>query len=420
MKTVSFVNVQNLGAGNKLISENAFPHCFKPGLVSASTEGTGTVLIPSQDDTRVQYQCTGVGEVFLTTEMAFKPEDVIVIPPPEDVAGFTVAAIAVVGIPNTKALVFSLESTFHILQNPEITLVEWRADPFFSQLSQNPASHGGGVRILPDRPQSVPEDPDPGIEATRKEARRRVLIRIQVTPPIPGINVGVRVMDVDDPTADTRATGSALDREAGPDNRREDPRDLTNDTFPTTTGGVLNLIFIVTPQPGNNYRVVATTNPADLGRLVAPQPDPTASVTLAGNAISVSGTVAQAPIMQSELLTVWRRLHVEVDSMAAIPTFGNESNIVRTRIVIVYRVPRGIEGGNAKYTMNGGEHRGGREPRVPRLSEAQGRSRGAQEGDRGAEGDCRRAASRPEAPSGALLQGTAQGGPEKAGAKARR
>jgi hypothetical protein len=65
--------------------------------------------------------------------------------------------------------------------------------------------------------------------------------------------------------------------------------------------------WTVSHQPGDNYRVAASTAPAWLASLDALQPSPTGELSYAGPEVS-------------PMLTVWRTLHIEADSMAPPPT----------------------------------------------------------------------------------------------------
>ncbi|MCS7048804.1 MAG: hypothetical protein NZ483_05875 [Verrucomicrobiae bacterium] len=70
----------------------------------------------------------------------------------------------------------------------------------------------------------------------------------------------------------------------------------------------------VCAQPGNNYRVAATCCAGELGRLTVTNGVPGLVYVPAGN----EGTLEGFQGRLSEMVTVWRRLHVELDSMAAV------------------------------------------------------------------------------------------------------
>jgi hypothetical protein len=88
----------------------------------------------------------------------------------------------------------------------------------------------------------------------------------------------------------------------------------------TDASGVASNYFIVTMQPGDNFRVVASCDPNFASQYQADTNSTTGGIVdTNGNPIA-SGYV-------TEMLTVWRRLHVEVDSMAAVTNNEVRGNI---------------------------------------------------------------------------------------------
>jgi hypothetical protein len=229
---------------------------------------------------------------------------------------------------------------------------------------------GKGQRVFPDA--WYPGDP---------AEHNTVTLRVHVGPAAVGMQVHVRALDVDDPTPlnfdndgitfgdrskylitpqegeeihdvfgrpydngnvhiidpnDFNPAGKDVPR--GDDNRL-DPLDtaqtgrfvanmttLVDEEWPNYASGVVNadgnadFVFTVGIQPGNNYRVAVVVTPANA----------TASISLAdlqvANATATSyvswDSDQQVPAAEfggvlSPLLTVWRKLHVEQDSMPA-------------------------------------------------------------------------------------------------------
>jgi hypothetical protein len=92
--------------------------------------------------------------------------------------------------------------------------------------------------------------------------------------------------------------------------------------------------WTVSHQPGDNYRMAASTAPAWLASLDALQPSTTGEMSYAGPEVS-------------PMLTVWRTLHIEADSMAPPPTEDTppdapeyaERNFIKGRVLRI-----GVEG----------------------------------------------------------------------------
>jgi hypothetical protein len=194
-----------------------------------------------------------------------------------------------------------------------------------------------------------------------------VYVRATITPAVAGVTVFFRSIDVDDPSANASPVDEDTNTTApnyAKDNRGIDDKDglfivfgnaVGNETsVETTASGQALATFQMTMKPGDNFRVVATcldqnaSNPTiDLTGVQAIQNDGNMSTGMArvkdamGNIIpgyiANPGQNQQQPapaaVMASDVLTVWRKLHVEVDSMTAIPAGTNAVNGNITRIV---------------------------------------------------------------------------------------
>ena len=180
------------------------------------------------------------------------------------------------------------------------------------------------------------------------DARDRVDVEVSLTVAPPGeLKLYLRSFDVDDPTAGTNVVD---DESMADDNRGATPAQAGQ--FAGESGGVLelgfpenvktaNCEFQTTMQPGDNFRIAANGDKDFLATLA--NNDVTQN-TGGGEAdrnankqrlvcTNITGTVAEQEIRladnyASDVLTVWRFLHVEVDSMAAPPTTGAEMNTV--------------------------------------------------------------------------------------------
>ncbi len=196
----------------------------------------------------------------------------------------------------------------------------------------------GSWRVFPDaRVVSGSVEADPRNKVTAEVA-------LSVAPPSE-IKLYLKSFDVDDPTAST----NAVDNEStADDNRGTTPAQAGQ--FTGESGGVLELVFPenvmttncefqATMQPGDNFRVVAN---GDRDFLATLENSDSAQNVGGSDAdknankqrivcTNVTGTISEQEIRRadnyaSDVLTVWRFLHVEVDSMAAPPLTGAEKN----------------------------------------------------------------------------------------------
>lgn len=173
---------------------------------------------------------------------------------------------------------------------------------------------GGGLTLLPDRPTVTSTNLD----------YSQVMVEATLKPPVPGIQVHFRSIDVDDPSS-----GHALpldDETVILDNKAALAADRSgklgggNSIISVATGanGVASTNFNTTMQPGDNFRVIASPIQEFRLHYEAVQTNLTGAVALIGDLNNVvSGDYT------TQMLTVWRRLHVEVDSMEAVPVLTN-------------------------------------------------------------------------------------------------
>jgi hypothetical protein len=197
--------------------------------------------------------------------------------------------------------------------------LEWQPpDPGNAPLGTCP--NNAGVTIFPDK--VSPTDSNPTI-------RRQVDLVASVVPALPGVTVYFKVFDVDDPFDQLNVAmpdvGLVDANTSGPDNR---PAGESIQLFTRTTGsdGKATVTLTVSMQPGNNYRAAAATTLTDIDLATQEKAD-----SLSAYFESPTGTWHKngdfngyfpCQTVWSPMLTVWRKLHVEVDSMAA-PDSGN-------------------------------------------------------------------------------------------------
>ena len=180
----------------------------------------------------------------------------------------------------------------------EVKSVSW--ETMKSTIDDNP-NIGGGKRIFPDW--QVPGD---------LENRRVVRVKAETTMG-QGQKVFFRSFDVDEPGTDELpidTNGTAL----GGDNRSDPKVGVLNLSEATTdSNGVATVEFTTTMQPGDNFMVAASTDSTYLNGIIA---NGTGLRDASGNDLpTVKGKA-------SPMLTVWRRLHIEVDSMGKV--VGNQ------------------------------------------------------------------------------------------------
>lgn len=188
-----------------------------------------------------------------------------------------------------------------------------------SALDGNPNA-GGGLRIFPER-----------IGPSDTNFRDSVIVTATISPIAPNVEVDFRRFDPDDPSSNS----SPLDPngQAGNDNlpdvtgARPGPGVLSSPSARTDKFGKASVRLTVSWQPGNNFIVAATTDPFYANGLRLRVVD--GSVIEDSSGISL--TDARARAKQTPMLTVWRRVHVEVDRMANVT--GNSVNGVLAGVV---------------------------------------------------------------------------------------
>lgn len=189
-----------------------------------------------------------------------------------------------------------------------VTTVIW--EQVNSPLSTNPNT-GAGQRIFPDRPTLA-------TTANQKTVR----VKASISPITAGVDVFFRSFDVDDPSTD--ASPADPNSSTGNDNRGTPAvGTLDHSSAQTDANGVATVELTVTMNPGDNFKVAASTNSTYLTNV---------SVNSLDLRDSSGATLPTVSAGVTELLTVWRRVHVESDSMAAIPTTGAEKNKVTGKI----------------------------------------------------------------------------------------
>lgn len=233
------------------------------------------------------------------------------------------------------------------------------------QIDANPNA-GGGLRIFPDK-KTPNETTD----------RRKIRVRAKYYQTTPDIRIYFRNFDVDDPSANSAPIDDEPTPNAGNDNNGnvdgttatkagkflipQSPNPNPDDCQPfangvsclTDSNGDATVEFMVTMQPGDNFTVAASDNENYLNGL-----------TLNTDGINLKDTDnVQIPVTRTaengcnnisviacrtDMLTVWRRLHIEVDSMGNV---GN-SNQMTVTVNGAVTIPRSGVGGPGIGTVN--------------------------------------------------------------------
>jgi hypothetical protein len=172
----------------------------------------------------------------------------------------------------------------------DVQCVYWETYPGNTWLDSCP--NNGGLRVFPDK-----ESPD----QEWVPQRAWVLVNAIVTPPIENMTVFFRLFDVDDPSSNT----APVDSNDGDGDRGDDNRSVGSWgglVYGTTdSDGKATIPVEVSMQPGDNYRMVARCGESYMMNLTLDEVE--------------DGDDDPAPEHISDMLTVWRRLHIELDSM---------------------------------------------------------------------------------------------------------
>lgn len=209
----------------------------------------------------------------------------------------------------------------------KVASVNWEAVD--GNLALETCPNNGGKQIFPGK--IGPNDSTPNV-------RKQVDLVATVNPPIPGVEVYFKLWDVDDPFdqihgplgADDVPNVAEIDNnQAGPDNRPLPGEAPMTHTATTGPDGTATWTITVSMQPGNNYRAAASA----LSDVFGPDPQVTqATADLLGVKSDNQGNLVangedwgyKVPVVWSEMLTVWRKLHVETDTMVR-PTFAQNT-----------------------------------------------------------------------------------------------
>ncbi|HEV7744529.1 MAG TPA: hypothetical protein VGO56_06010 [Pyrinomonadaceae bacterium] len=186
------------------------------------------------------------------------------------------------------------------------------------KLFDNPDPMGGGRAIFPDA------------DTVAGAIKRTVRVKIALTKAEKDIDVFVRSFDVDDSSGIFAANNDGNDNQGPTSGRTGDttPMDgnfqgTTSSSTKLTTGpdGTASVVFNVTMAPGDNFKIAAGVKEDVVKALTVNKrkiKDTKNKKDL--NEKAAADQTKGEETLATELLTVWRRLHMEIDSMPAPPT----------------------------------------------------------------------------------------------------
>lgn len=189
-----------------------------------------------------------------------------------------------------------------------VSLLSIQRYPGASPLDANPAG-AGGLRVFPEK--QTPTD---------SSIYDRVKVVARLNKPIAGVGISFSWYDMDDPSSDNLAVDS--NGSAGQDNRGDHQYLKFFSDLVTDANGEARLVMKLAKQPGDNLRFSASA----VGSTATAQSNVMKTVvssgielTVNGRALPVSSTTSTlAPLLATPMLTTWRRLHIERDSMGMV------------------------------------------------------------------------------------------------------
>ncbi|MEJ2051376.1 MAG: hypothetical protein P8Y60_16340, partial [Calditrichota bacterium] len=199
----------------------------------------------------------------------------------------------------------------------KVTAVQWETYWWDNiDIDDSPAPYqNNGKRIFPGK-KTYDED---SLYAAR---RKKVYVRATISPEIEGAKVYFTAWDVDDPSS-TDPDGST--DTSGRDNYGSGFELLT--TFGmSNSSGIASNILIVSMQPGDNFRVAASADQDSVLEYdAATCPEGKMTQEIADDPTS---NPPPDGVELTSMLTVWRHLWIEQDSMGAVASSGDEKNFI--------------------------------------------------------------------------------------------
>lgn len=259
-----------------------------------------------------------------------------------------------------------------------------RFDSTYLPLDNNPGTDG---IYTPEEGQRVYPDKSDAADATANIADRSLVkVDATVTPAIPGLKIYFGLFDLDDPSA----TGPPIDttNADGKDNNGEvdgsksgnfitltgsacdnrvagtAPNYVSTTECPVEFGGISTAYFRTTMQPGDNFAIAASLDSAYRNGIAVDATDGSRLINSANQTIPISGQANPDNVagIRTNMLTVWRKLHIEIDSMGAATgnnvqgTFTQKQKISIGTVTLPVTVASPLEPNrfeNGKIVFNG-------------------------------------------------------------------
>lgn len=190
---------------------------------------------------------------------------------------------------------------------PVVTINNLVFEDIDSPTDTNPTANGGGLRIFPER--TTPGD---------TVNRRRIRVKATLSLPVQNVWMHFKSFDVDDPTAYNNKVDRGANYDGG-DNRGNTPNGIlsapnssgSNQSYSifTDINGVAEVDLLVTQNPGDNFKVAATGSTAIITDV---RVDGTDIEDSSNNTLPITGAKV------TPLLTVWRKMHIELDNMGQV------------------------------------------------------------------------------------------------------
>lgn len=214
--------------------------------------------------------------------------------------------------------VYPLDDTYACVRTPTVSSVEFQ-EMNNSPITDNPIRDLGNGVVLSGGKRIFPERQTHNDTVNRKSVR----VKAQLLPSggnpyyTSGVKVFFRNFDVDDPSTDPNVDDNGTD---GNDNREMRGAPGAAGSFVncaglinglcyglTDTNGEASVEFTVTKQPGDNFVIAASTDNSYLNGV---------AINGIGLKDGANQSLPTTRAKRSEMLTVWRKVHIEVDSMA--------------------------------------------------------------------------------------------------------
>jgi hypothetical protein len=232
------------------------------------------------------------------------------------------------------------------------------ADPGNGQTGSNV-----GERIFPDK--NAPVDPTD---------RQTVKVKANVLPTALNATVYFATYDLDDPSTSTIIDTNGV---IGNDNNGTvitgTSAGLLSGTSCTTsvnradcstTSGVSEALLTVTMQPGDNFAIAASLTQDYRNGIILDAANGSRLLDAANNELPITRTTGNNVIgIRTNMLTTWRRLHIEVDSMGnansnfAIGTITDTTKVRNGTVILNLSVtnlePNRFENGRLEIRRNG-------------------------------------------------------------------